>query len=1792
MKPLIFNMNASKHSGCFFVEYRIEYAYRIPRMTFRFPAFIPLVGLLLLLSPGARSSVVINEFVSSNGFTQADEDGAYEDWIELHNTGGEAVDLSDWGLSDNSGNPFKWRFPAGTTIDAGGYLLVWASGKDREPGETLPGIMREVWTGITGAGVSQLTSHPDYPDHPTDRNRVTDFFEAPRDIAEFYGQRMHGILVAPDTGNYRFWIASDDNGALLLSPDENPDNAVIIASVPGSTGFRVWDRYGSQQSALIPLVAGQRYYISALMKEHAGGDHLTVRWQPPGGPIEEPMLAHHILSSVTGQLHTNFRIASAGEPLLLTNSDGQNMDFVPPVYLPRDVSYGRQPDGGESWHYFAATTPGTANTSPPVEMPPSVSISVPRGFKTEPFHVTLTANPPASIRYTLDGSEPGSSSPLYTGPIHITGTTTLRASAAAPGMIQLPPETATYLFLDDILGQGSSPPPGWPADREINNHAMEYGMRPQIVTGDNARLREGMVAIPSISLVTDLDNLFHPATGIYSNSNNNQDWERSVSVELIDPAGNASAEFQIDAGLRLRGAFSRSVNNPKHSFRLIFRSAYGENRLIFPLFEDEGASEYHKVDLRTAQNYSWAFENNNNNTFLRDVFSRDSQRDMSMPYTRSRYYHLYLNGQYWGLYMTQERGDSDWAATYLGGDSDDWDTVKTNSQRNIEPSDGNINAFNDLHEIAVNQGFTGANADNYWRVRGLNPDGTTNPAYPAYVDQDNLINYMIVTHYTGDPDSPVSAWGGFPNNMYGLFDRNNPGGFKWLRHDAEHSLGVHGSYGLTADTTAIGTNLTARTQFNPAILHWQLAQHSEYRMRVADLFHKHLFGDGALTPENAKARVQGRMAEIDLAIIGESARWGRGRTRDATWLPACNALLGYLDQRRDIVVSHYRNRGWYPSIDAPRAVLSDDTVHLSSPTPFYYMTDGSDPRLPGGGIRPGAQLVNAPAGGTGPVSLVERGATWRYFDHGSEPPAIGGVTWLDPDYPDTSWSSGPAVLGFAGASPQVPVATQTKRWVTGTSGPQVTTTYLRHEFTLGSVGDIAGLVMEILRDDGAAVYLNGVEILRENLPGGTIIYNTMASSVVGGTDQSTYFVRLSDATHLLRPGVNVIAASVHQVNATSSDKYFDFSLTGSTLPYSSTLPIHQAVALNARGYQDGEWSALTEFSSLSELPEGSAIHQWNFENGEEFPGPSFSLGGGALAYTLGPAAEAEVVRHPSAAQDFDSAHLRINYPLGTTLHFALPTTGYQHISIEYQTRRSGQGAGSQTIEYTTDGVSWNPLATYEVADAAPQDRSFSLAPFVNANNNPNFAARITFGQDPGGAAGNNRFDNVTVTGVRMLDVNLPPFAADTLPGRLDVIEGAGPQTFPLAGWFTDPDDDPLVFTAEAVTSSTATATVIDGHLSISGLQRGETEILLTADDGENTPVEALVRLLVHPSPHVLASGSYAFGEWNANTPAGIYPPHMIFLQGTGNDSVLTTELDRAYHIPAADASSPEDADFPYAATNRTRINGLGAGGIAFINTGRGRDLGGALLALDTTGLDDARVGFAAGTILPNFRSYAIRLQYRLGIDGPFTDLTDELGQPVEYLRSTEAGHEAFFSPVDLPPHLLGQAYVQLMWRYHHVEGSSGARSQLRLDDILVATDTHGGEPTGYALWRQTHFEPGDRENDAISGPGASAAGDGIANLLRYAHGVGPREPVLHLLPRLKEQPDDSGIAYRFRYDASKSGVAWIVRTSVDLEDWSSILFDSRTDIPLPQDPDGWTVLPVPSAESRLFLRLELLEASP
>ncbi len=228
---------------------------------------------------------------------------------------------------------------------------------------------------------------------------------------------------------------------------------------------------------------------------------------------------------------------------------------------------------------------------------------------------------------------------------------------------------------------------------------------------------------------------------------------------------------------------------------------------------------------------------------------------------------------------------------------------------------------------------------------------------------------------------------------------------------------------------------------------------------------------------------------------------------------------------------------------------------------------------------------------------------------------------------------------------------------------------------------------------------------------------------------------------------------------------------------------------------------------------------------------------------------------------------------------------------------------------------------------------------------------------------------------------------------------------------------------------------------------------------------------MNPAPFPLSEGTFAFRSWSPDEPELSFPDHMVFQQSAVNDPGINDEMVGPYFI-AHDDYHNNDSDkigFPYGLTGRTRLTGLGDDGISFINTGRGRDLGAAVVALNTRGMQNVFVSWAGGTINPQSRHYRIRMQYRVGIDGPFVDVLDSNGRPVEYVRNETPGHEQTIGPVVLPDAANDQAYVQIRWKHYYSGiGTSGPRDELRLGEIFVTSHPVGAEPppsagTGFAL---------------------------------------------------------------------------------------------------------------------------------
>jgi hypothetical protein len=824
-----------------------------------------------------------------------------------------------------------------------------------------------------------------------------------------------------------------------------------------------------------------------------------------------------------------------------------------------------------------------------------------RGFYENNFDLTLSTTPPGLIiKYTKDGTDPITSSTAIQGTspvtIHVDPANTdgrdrapgfhVRAVAIQADTAATKVKTHTYIFarrVVELSPDGQRPGPGWPQQNFGGGQNINYGMDPQVCNNSLYRdkIVNALLDIPTFSMVMDLKDLFDPQTGIYVNAlEHGREWERPCSIELIYPDGTDG--FQINCGVRIRGGWSRNDSNPKRAFRWFFRKEYGEGKLKYPLFRDEGVDEFDNMDLRTSMNYSWSYgaEDPSKNTMNRDVFSRDMQRDMGQPYTRSRYYHLYINGTYWGLYQTQERSEASFAASYFGGNKEDYDVVKVNAGYqgpfDIEATDGTLDAWKRLWDTSM-AGFETNEA--YYKVQGLNPDGTRNPDYEVLLEVDNLIDFMLTVFLTGEADGPVSGFRGDqePNNFYAIYNRNGDRGFIFFRHDAEHTLGAQ-PWGY--DRTGPFPGGSIFKESNPQWIHQKLCENPLYVSRLADHVYKHFFNDGALTPQANIDRFLSRKEEIDLAIIAESARWGDSKrepafTRDGAWLTEINRIVEqFFPDRTNIVLGQLQSKGWYPRTDPPAFSSESKWVprgfQLTMTAPrgqIYYTTDGTDPYQP----------LDA---STSYTSLISENAAKKII----VPTATIQSAWRQSvQFDDSAWRAGSGNVGYEqgqGYENMINID------VGADMVNKQTCCYVRIPFSVDEteLDSYNILTLRMRYDDGFVVWLNGEKVAEANAPT-NLAWNATATGNHEAEAWDTFDI--SSFVNKLLPGENLLAIHGLNVGLSSSDFLIGTELVAgiasnpgeiseNARQYTTPLVIDQTTHVKARVFDNVNWSAVHE----------------------------------------------------------------------------------------------------------------------------------------------------------------------------------------------------------------------------------------------------------------------------------------------------------------------------------------------------------------------------------------------------------------------------------------------------------------------------------------------------------------------------------------------------------------------------------------------------------------------------------------
>jgi len=258
-----------------------------------------------------------------------------------------------------------------TFIDPGRNLLVLQNGNNVTPLHVRnldPQLRVSDEIELEGKLSPFIPAMPEFPNAPSNAGVLT-AFETPTNLGNATLSRLRAMLHPSATGDYTFWIASDDSSELWLSENEDPRNAREIAQVEIGrfTDARQWTRYPSQQSQKIHLESGRSYYIEALSQNTSGKDCLAVAWQLPGG--EREVIGDNFISpwpreggnlnsgphGVSWEFWTNFfprdlsvlrmadkNILRCGDMRILTRESGK----MPP---PLEIKQGDDVDGKEAF---------------------------------------------------------------------------------------------------------------------------------------------------------------------------------------------------------------------------------------------------------------------------------------------------------------------------------------------------------------------------------------------------------------------------------------------------------------------------------------------------------------------------------------------------------------------------------------------------------------------------------------------------------------------------------------------------------------------------------------------------------------------------------------------------------------------------------------------------------------------------------------------------------------------------------------------------------------------------------------------------------------------------------------------------------------------------------------------------------------------------------------------------------------------------------------------------------------------------------------------------------------------------------------------------------------------------------------------------------------------------------------------------------------------------------------------------------------------------------------------------
>ena len=696
-------------------------------------------------------TLMINEVAPSPRSGLKDEDGDYSDWLELYNAGTKDIKLGNYALSDDETKPLKWTFPKDALIPAGGYYIVFCSGKDKvEEATRYPhanfSINNEEETIVLSTLVGELV----------DRVVVTG---VDRDMS--YGRDEYGgwkvfTLPTPGAPNTREGANKADRYLRALNPTQ-----VYLSEVMSSSNLvKAFEDYSACDFV-------ELYNASSQVQDLSGfGLSDNINWPrkwrfPQGATIAPGEYKVIMLDGFAGEgqtasrLRASFKLSRAGgEMLTLSDPSGQILDRMYLPEIPTDISYGRTL-GTDGFFYYDAPTPGSANGYGFSGFSARPVFDRPSGLYYGKLAVSITADPGATIRYTTDGSIPTvDNGNMYTGPIDITGTMVLRARAFQNGLQPSDTATGSY-FMElyhtlDVVSLVCDPEELWNPETGLLSTEQDHSSR-------NTKNPEADEVLKQIIKEDGTKKTIIPfQTPVYRTYGKD---DRQGYFEYFD---HESGNVVLSQGIKMDLMGDYSLDMPQKSFKLRAQAALGSKYFNYKMFDERDYEFYKSFTLRNSGNDNvWTRVSDGVQTRLVDKYLNSELLTLAWKPVV-----VYLNGQFWGHYNLRERKDRFSIAQHEGldleKDADVLDniTILRAGWKTVQGSNAEYRAM--LKEI-----------------ENLSPN--TRPADLQYlydhIDIDNYIEWYAIKMFFGDSD---------PGNI--MFYKLPGGKWKCLLFDLDYGL--------------------------------------------------------------------------------------------------------------------------------------------------------------------------------------------------------------------------------------------------------------------------------------------------------------------------------------------------------------------------------------------------------------------------------------------------------------------------------------------------------------------------------------------------------------------------------------------------------------------------------------------------------------------------------------------------------------------------------------------------------------------------------------------------------------------------------------------------------------------------------------------------------------------------------------------------------------------------------------------------------------------------------------------